>query len=108
MPRTDDPPGARTDDAAALAAFLRRLAEALERDDALGRHLAELVRESGLLVDAHAERPAAETPIASRRRAGQAGVDATASAVAPPAVAPPDPFALLRERGEPGLRAARA
>lgn len=92
---TDDLPEASAD-AAALAAFLRRLAEAIERDDALGRHLAEVARESGLLAAAPTARPAV-----SERRTRRAGAAAAAGA-------PPDPFALLRERGEPGLRAALA
>ncbi len=81
----------------ALAAFLRDLAERAERDPALAAHLRQALSASGLLDPAagHSRR-AGDTP----SRHGTHAADNV------PADEPPDPFVLLRERGEVGLRAA--
>lgn len=91
-------------EARGLAAHLRDLAERAECDPALAARLRDALRASGLLDDAaltHPRRTArVSTPSATstarrgRRQTGVAGDE------------PPDPFVLLRERGEAGLRAA--
>lgn len=94
-------PGSAPEDARTLAAFLRELAERAERDTALAAHLREALRASGLLDTS--SRPARRTlganpsPAATRRSAHPESA---------PTPEPPDPFVLLRERGEAGLRAA--
>lgn len=101
--------------AAALAAFLRALAARAEADSAFAAQLDAALRESGLLARppaAHEAPASSPSPVSSpsspsRKRAG-----------ARPRAAPrdawqqierselPDPFALLRDRGEAGLRAS--
>jgi hypothetical protein len=66
----------------------------LERDPALGARLTSIARESGLL----GPQPCAQHNIARTHTTPPARAEA-------PAGEPPDPFALLRERGEDGLRA---
>lgn len=86
--------GAGADESRAVAAFLRGLAERVEQDAAFAAQIARLLRESGLLaIDAAGGAPA---------RAAKA-----AAAVRKPAQErreTPNPFAVLRERGEAGLR----
>ena len=84
-------------EAEAAGKLLRELADRAERDPAFGQQIAEAVRASGLLG---AEQPLKKSP-ATRRKA---------SAKRPPA-APgelPDPFQVLRQHGENGLRAELA
>lgn len=89
-------------DGRGLAAFLRDLAERAERDPTLAAHLREALHASGLL-DSTPARPRSGAPItppnASTRRRRHS-TDAASHDQ------PPDPFVLLRERGEAGLRAA--
>ncbi|MBF6590910.1 MAG: hypothetical protein IVW57_10340 [Ktedonobacterales bacterium] len=76
----------------ALGVFLRGLAARAERDPAFAGQLLTLVRESGLLA-------IADAPRSRKARLASARAEGTANS-------PPDPFALLRERGEAGLRSA--
>jgi len=92
---------------AELAAFLRGLAARAEADPAFAAQLDTALRESGLLdrpLAAHAhEAPAAP----GRRRAGSRPRDAVRDTWQQLAGSDlPDPFALLRDRGEAGLRAS--
>lgn len=85
------------DEAEAAGKLLRELADRAERDPAFGQQIAEAVRASGLLGT---DQPAKKPP-APRKKAG---------AKRPPA-APgelPDPFQVLRQHGEDGLRAQLA
>jgi hypothetical protein len=83
----------------AIAAFLRGLAERAEMDATFAAHLHAVARACGLL-----EAPAAAAVSPARgARATQGGSAAESSAG--PAL---DPFAVLREREEAGLRAALA
>ena len=96
------------DDARAVAAFLRSLAKRVASDSVFAAQIAAALHESGLLTAeavANLEMPARGrgARAGGSRRAGQADA---APAVLGDDVTPPDPFALLRERGEPGLRAA--
>lgn len=90
---------AATEEPHALAVFLRELAERAEHDPALAARLREALGASGLLDTASRRgrrvASAKPAPPSTRRsrRAASAGTDA-----------PPDPFVLLRERGEAGLR----
>lgn len=98
---------AATEETRTLAAFLRELAERAERDPALAARLREALGASGLL-DANgrprrqmaAAKERAKAPRATRRAAH------SSQAASADHDAPPDPFVLLRERGEAGLRAA--
>jgi len=86
---------------AALTAFLRELAARAEADRAFGAHLLDAVRASGLatlLAEAAPAPPRAQTA----KGAGRAGPAASAAASGF------DPFVVLREGGESGLRAALA
>ena len=86
---------------AALTAFLRELAARAEADRAFGAHLLDAVRASGLatlLAEAAPPPPRAQTA----KGAGRAGPAASAAASGF------DPFVVLREGGESGLRAALA
>ena len=93
-------------DAAAVAAFLRNLADRAEADPTFAAQLTQALGESGLLTPKAA-------PATRARRArkdnphgpGDANVLAATAAAAPAAAEPPDPFALLREGGVTGLRA---
>lgn len=88
-----------------LAAFLRELAERAEHDPALAAHLRAALMASGLLDDAVRSRRGTakieRAPAATRRSTRSAGARS-----GPETDAPPDPFVLLRERGEAGLRTA--
>lgn len=91
---------AASGEARAVSAFLRALAARAEVDVALAGQIAAALRESGLLPDdapTGGRGKTAENP--RNRTLGANRLDAT------PADAP-DPFVVLRERGEPGLRAA--
>jgi hypothetical protein len=86
---------------AALTAFLRELAARAEMDRAFGAHLLDAVRVSGLatlLAEAAPPPPRAKTA----KGAGRVGPAASAAASGF------DPFVVLREGGESGLRAALA
>jgi hypothetical protein len=94
-------------EAQALAAFLRELANRAERDPVLAAHLRDALEASGLLAMAgHSRRPhaSAKSPSAATPRPPHAATSPQAST----ASAMPDPYVLLRERGEEGLRAALA
>jgi hypothetical protein len=90
-------------DLAAVAAFFRALAERVERDPDFGRTVAALLTESGL-------GPGAVQRRAGRRATPSASRHVSASDARQPAGADskdaqlPDPFALLRDTGEHGLR----
>lgn len=88
------------DERRAVAAFLRALAARAEGDATLAASLSAALRESGLLADtAPVSAPlSAPAKAAGRRGAGRAGQ--------PTSEAAPDPFAIYRAGGEPGLRAA--
>lgn len=89
------------DEAAALRAFFLGLAARAAEDGAFAAQLMAILRESGLL--AVAAEPTGEAGDAAPRRSSRR------PAAARPAEATdllPDPFALLRERGEAGLRDA--
>ena len=91
-------------DASAIGAFLRGLAERVERDPVFGRQVAQLLAECGLL---RAAMPANVSPTERQgrtRRTERASTQALRTASAAPA----DPFALLREAGEDGARRALA
>lgn len=95
-------PAAQTEltaDLAAVARFLRELAERVEHDPAFGHQIATLLAEAGPLPSipataAPARRPTRAT--AASRRAATGTEPATSSL---------DPYALLREEGEDALRA---
>lgn len=95
--------GGTAADSRGLAAFLRDLAERAERDPALAAHLREALHASGLLeatggLPQRGDAPIAP-PVATTRRRGHPTDSAAGNQ-------PPDPFVLLRERGEAGLRTA--
>ena len=95
--------GSGSAESRALAAFLRELAERAERDPALAAHLRAALGASGLL-DATGGRPQRDgAPITPTHTSTQRRAHPTDSAAGD---RPPDPFVLLRERGEAGLRAA--
>ena len=95
--RNDD--AAAAADPAAISAFLRALAGRVERDPAFGREIAALLAESGLLV------PTASPSVPGKTRRGHVSRPHDAETpTAPPPDPLPDPFALLRERGEEQLR----
>jgi hypothetical protein len=83
-----DKPG--HDDAEAAGKLLRELAERAERDPAFGQQIAEAVRASGLLS-------AKEKPPATRKKSGAKRQQAGPGEL-------PDPFQVLRQHGEDGLR----
>ena len=81
------------DDAEAAGKLLRELADRAERDPAFGQQIAEAVRASGLL---DTEQPAKKPP-ATRKKASAKRQPATSAEL-------PDPFQVLRQHGEDGLR----
>jgi hypothetical protein len=89
----------------ALAAFLRNLAARAEVDPAFAAQLDMALRESGLL-----DRPLAAAEVADApewKRSGSRPRTVTRDAWQQFAGSEqPDPFALLRDRGEAGLRAS--
>lgn len=93
---------ATTGEPGALAAFLRDLADRAERDPALAAHLREALGMSGLLDAAGHPRHSAES---DGKRAPASGRRATRTTRAD-ADGVPDPFVVLREHGEVGLRTA--
>jgi hypothetical protein len=93
--------GGGTVEAGAVGAFLRALAARAEANVALAEQIAAALRESGLLPDDKAERTR-ETRTEKVR--GRKSDTETAKNFSPEAA--PDPFVVLRERGEAGLRAA--
>lgn len=100
MPHDNAPGGRRpAPEAAAVGAFLRALADRVECDRAFGREVAALLEESGLLR-AHAAKQ--ETRANARPPAAGATVDRAASGASAPL---PDPYVVLRQEGETGLRA---
>ncbi len=97
----DNSPGAHraAPEAAAVGAFLRALADRVERDPLFGRQVAALLEESGLLRAHTAKRETRATgrPPAAGAIVGRAASEASAAL--------PDPYAVLRQEGETGLRA---
>lgn len=86
-------------DPAAIAGFLRRLAKRVERDPEFGRAVAAVLVESGLLAQQPARRGTASAAGGTRTRA------VPRAGAAEGDMPPMDPFAVLRQRGEAGLRA---
>lgn len=86
----------------AVGAFLRALAARAEADVALAGQIAAALRESGLLPEGEAVSGSDTPPVKLRgRKTVVGGMERTATAEEAP-----DPFVVLRERGEAGLRAA--
>ncbi len=92
----------------ALAAFLRGLAARAEADSAFAAQLDAALRESGLLDHSLAARAGPASPAApARKRSSSRPHASTRDAWQQFAGNDlPDPFALLRDRGEAGLRAS--
>ena len=82
------------DDAEAAGKLLRELAERAERDPAFGQQIAEAVRASGLLSGEQTTKK----QTATRKRASAKRSPTTLGEL-------PDPFQVLRQHGEDGLRA---
>jgi hypothetical protein len=102
MPNASHPASAKAGavagtDFAAVARFLRGLADRVEHDPAFAQQIAALLIEAGLLPGA-----ARATP---RKRAANATVALPREAGAATEAAGLDIFGLLREQGEAGLRA---
>lgn len=97
--RTSSTSAGGQNDALAVGAFLRALAAQAESDATFATQIAAALRESGLMT-------ASETPTAPRAKRTGARRAGLKEAPSETQAAPPDPFALLRERGESGLRAA--
>jgi hypothetical protein len=85
---------AGTEESRAVAAFLRGLAERVEQDAGFAAQIATLLRESGLLA-----MDLGRTPARAAARAPR-----TVGKPAQEQREIPNPFAVLRERGEAGLR----
>jgi hypothetical protein len=91
---------------AAVAAFLRELAARAEADRAFGAYLLEALQASGLAtLLAEGARACEAAPSPPAQTAKGAGRSRPAASVAASSI---DPFAVLREGGESGLRAALA
>lgn len=83
-----------------VGAFLRSLAARAEADPTLARQIAAALRETGFLPDDEsASRRAVPAEKPRRRKPGAHAIDTMATGA-------PDPFVMLRERGESGLRSA--
>ncbi len=111
MSRAKSPSANTNDDAvpqAALVAFLRNLAARAEADTAFAAQLDTALRESGLLDRPRTAHATLESPAApARKRSGSRPRTVTRDAWQQFAGSDlPDPFALLRDRGEAGLRAS--
>lgn len=92
-----------SDESAAVGTFLRRLAERAERDPGFAAQVGTALRESGLL--AHIAGAGGGVARGKKPRTTPSAAHANdASEASAPAAAPPDPFVLLREQGEAGLR----
>ena len=99
MPHVSRPAPADTGvDLAAVARFLRGLAERAEHDPAFGHLLATLLTEAGLL-------PASTSSSAGKRATRAGGAGRRAGGVAASEGATLDPYSLLREEGDEALRA---
>ncbi len=107
-------PGDETEASAevmALAAFLRELATRAERDPAFAAGVLAIARASGLipqLSDQPMSQAAQQTPAQPTRKAktsasANAGKAGKAADTQP--TMPPDPFKVMRAKGEVGLRA---
>jgi hypothetical protein len=96
--------GGGTGEAGAVGAFLRSLAARAEANAALAEQIAAALRESGLLPDDKAERTRETRTEKARGRKPDTDTARNSTSAAP--VMAPDPFVVLRERGEAGLRAA--
>ncbi|HEX6798270.1 MAG TPA: hypothetical protein VF116_11230 [Ktedonobacterales bacterium] len=88
----------------ALAAFLRELAERAEREPALAARLREALGASGLLDIAGRTRR--RTAVGKARTKATTASRRSNRSTTVSGAEPPDPFVLLRERGEAGLREA--
>lgn len=84
-------------DTAAVAAFLRELADRAESDVALARHLGDALRASGLLDGEAAMAPRAPRGVRRPGTAAAGGTSDDAHDIL-------DPFAVLRAEGEAALR----
>jgi hypothetical protein len=86
-------------DLAAVARFLRGLAERVERDPAFGQQIAVLLAQAGLVPDGIVAAPAPVKRAAPRTRAltREEGAATEGACL--------DPFGVLREAGEEALRA---
>ena len=93
---------ASKDQSREIVAFLRGLAERVEQDAVFAAKIATLLRESGLLA-LDIGRPAARTTAARASKAAP-----TSNMASQAQAEAPNPFTILRERGEDGLRAALA
>lgn len=89
-------------EAQALGTFLRNLAARVETDLAFAAQVRAALHESGLIAASEAPSSRAPTKRPSVRRV----VPKSAAAAEQGKDAPPDPFVLLREHGEAGLRDA--
>ena len=94
--------GAPAEEMQAVAEFLRALASRAEGDPTLARQIAAALRESGLLPAG----VATSVPEPSARQAGPRSHTPGVSTSHRAAGEAPDPFVLLRDRGQEGLRAA--
>jgi hypothetical protein len=82
-----------------VAAFLRAVAERVERDAAFGATVGTLLSESGLLASPVSQEAPAGPPRAAHGRQPMQGANPADT---------PDPFALLRQEGEAALRSRLA
>jgi len=105
MPSEDDTSTLASDlpDLAAVSAFLRALAARVEHDSYVGRQIARLLVESGLL--ASGGHTAVVHGRSSTGRRGTARTQAPGGLAEGTDVLEADPFVVLREQGEPALRA---
>lgn len=106
MSRVSHPSQPPTEDAAAVSAFLRSLADRVQADSAFASQVHAALQESGLLTTATADVPAPVVPGPRPRRSAHAGSAGVAPVTKSAAILALDPFSVLRERGEPGLQAS--
>ena len=103
--RHSQPRSLRVDTTEAVSAFLHSLADRAQSDPAFAVHIHAALRESGLLSAVmEAPVPSAQPRRPARSTASQ--IAAPASSVPPTGAPALDPFTVLRQRGESGLRSA--
>ena len=105
MPSEDEESTLAADlpDLTAVSAFLRALAARVEHDPQVGRQIAQLLVESGLLAaGGHTAAVRGHSPTSSR---GNTRAQAPGGPADGTNVLGADPFVVLREQGEPALRA---